>query len=63
MKCLKVLRLMHTMVESGYYGVKYNTKELLPPLLGLLDGRNDLPYNTGKACPWGYGKMFIDLRA
>lgn len=42
---LQVLRLVHYLVRYGYYGNNEVMKELLGPLLSLLDSRND------KYCP------------
>ncbi len=35
---------MHYLVKYGYYGNIEDIKQLLDPLLSLLDGRNDKPY-------------------
>lgn len=40
----QVLRLLHYLVMYGYYGNTDDIKQLLTPLLDLLDGRNDKPY-------------------
>lgn len=40
----QVLRLVHALVQFGYYGDIDEVKALLGPLLSLLDGRNDKPF-------------------
>ena len=40
----QVLRLVHCLVSFGYYGDMDDMKQLLIPLLSLLDGRNDKLY-------------------
>ena len=40
----QVLRLVHCLVSFGYYGDMEDMKQLLVPLLSLLDGRNDKLY-------------------
>jgi len=40
----QVLRLVHYLVKYGYYGNTDDIKQLMRPLLDLMDGRNDKPY-------------------
>ena len=40
----QVLRLVHYLVMYGYYGNTDDIKQLMEPLVDLLDGRNDKPY-------------------
>ena len=42
----QVLRLVHCLVSFGHYGDMDDMKQLLAPLLSLLDGRNDKMYPT-----------------
>ena len=42
----QILNLVCILIESGHFGNKDNVKTLLGPLLDLLDGRNDIPYQT-----------------
>lgn len=46
--------MLHYLVKYGYYGNTDDIKQLLGPLLDLLDGRNDKPYprQTGKGCKY-----------
>lgn len=40
----QVLRLVHYLAKHGFYGDMEDIKQLLDPLLSLLDGTNDLPH-------------------
>ena len=42
--CIQVLRLVHYLVKYGYYGEMSDIKQLLGPMLSLMDGRNDKLY-------------------
>ena len=48
----QVLRLVYCLVKFGHYGNIDDMKQLLDPLLSLLNGRNDKPY------PHVQGKYF-----
>ena len=50
MAVLQVLRLLKYLVAFGYYSASSDIEELLTPLLGVLDGRNDMPFHGGKLC-------------
>ena len=45
---LQVLNLVRHMVGLGYYGDTHRMRILLKPLLGLIDGRNDVPFDLTK---------------
>ncbi|KAI0213921.1 Inositol 1,4,5-trisphosphate receptor type 3, partial [Lamellibrachia satsuma] len=47
----QVLRLVHCLVSFGYYGDMDDMKQLLTPLLSLLDGRNDKLYPEAAGVP------------
>ncbi|XP_064627454.1 inositol 1,4,5-trisphosphate receptor type 1-like isoform X9 [Lineus longissimus] len=44
----EVLRLLSYLVQFGYYGDVEDVKDLLRPLLSLLDGRHDVPFPKDK---------------
>ncbi|CAG2222632.1 unnamed protein product [Mytilus edulis] len=44
----QVVRLLYHLVKFGYYLDAEDVKNLLPPLLNLLDGRHDFPYPREK---------------
>ena len=44
----QVVRLLYHLVKFGYYLDAEDVKNLLPPLLNLLDGRHDYPYPKEK---------------
>ena len=48
----QVLRLVHCLVSFGHYGDMDDMKQLLAPLLSLLDGRNDKMYPTAAGNVW-----------
>lgn len=43
-----MLRLLKYLVAFGYYSAEEDIKQLLTPLLGVLDGCNDKPVPGGK---------------
>ena len=49
-----MLRLLHYLVKFGYYMDLDDVRKLLPPLLSLLDGRQDVPFVKDKGK--GYSK-------
>ena len=55
----QVLRLVHYLVLFGFYDKSEDIKQLLEPLMSLLDGRNDKPYPdcTGKSLPFLAGLL------
>ena len=46
---LQVLRLLQYLVKFGYYMDLEDVRNLLPPLLSLLDGRHDVPFPKDKS--------------
>ncbi|XP_064638087.1 inositol 1,4,5-trisphosphate receptor type 2-like isoform X2 [Lineus longissimus] len=47
----QVLRLVQFLVEYGYYGDSNDIRQLMQPLINLLDGRNDKPVSIAKSSP------------
>jgi inositol 1,4,5-triphosphate receptor type 1 len=45
----QVLRLVQFLVEYGYYGDSNDIRQLMQPLINLLDGRNDKPVVVTKS--------------
>lgn len=45
---LQVLSLVRQLVKLGYYGDSERMRALLLPLLQLIDGRNDAPFDVSK---------------
>ena len=41
---LKVLDLLYLLVKYGYYADRKDIDVLMPPLISLLDGKNDLKF-------------------
>ena len=46
---LKVLDLLYLLVKYGYYADMEDIKVLMPPLISLLNGKNDKPYLEANA--------------
>jgi hypothetical protein len=44
----QVLRLVYLLVTYSCYDSKKTFREVLEPMIGLLDGRNDRPYPPGR---------------
>eukprot|EP00117_Sycon_ciliatum_P048000 scpid3078/ scgid34229/ Inositol 1,4,5-trisphosphate receptor type 1; IP3 receptor isoform 1; Type 1 inositol 1,4,5-trisphosphate receptor len=47
----EVFRLLYYLVSFGYYSAATDIEELLKPLLGVLDGRNDKPFDKARGDP------------
>lgn len=54
---MQVLRLLQHLVKFGYYMDMEDVKQLLTPLLSLLDGTHDVPFPKDK----GKGNKFINF--